>query len=186
VDSEQRAGDRLSLLIDDQLDVARLQSGAFTLRLDMLNLGDLVREVVDRNAEQMPDREIVLHGALDRPVWVEADPTRLEQILDNVLGNALKYSPDGCPIEVTIGAEDGAIVMVRDRGIGLPDGAAERIFEPFGRAQNAVQRNLPGMGLGLYICRRIAELHGGTLWAESPGEDQGTTLTLRLPLAGGR
>jgi signal transduction histidine kinase len=70
---------------------------------------------------------------------------------------------------------------VADEGIGLPDDSGDEIFEPFGRAANAVDRALPGMGLGLYICRSIVERHGGRLWAESPGEDQGTTVRLTLP-----
>jgi signal transduction histidine kinase len=94
----------------------------------------------------------------------------------------VKYSPEGQSIRVSLQQDgDGAVISVRDQGIGLPAGAADRIFEPFGRAENAVKRNLPGMGLGLYICRRIAELHGGRLWAESDGEDRGTILQLWLP-----
>jgi signal transduction histidine kinase len=113
---------------------------------------------------------------------VEADATRLEQILDNLLGNAAKYSPAGSPIDVRLSVEEDSVtVMVQDTGIGLPDSAAERIFEPFGRAENAIARNVPGMGLGLYVSRRIAELHAGRLWAESAGEGQGTTLYLWLP-----
>lgn len=101
-----------------------------------------------------------------------------------MLGNALKYSPDGGEIHVTLVSEDdGVILRVRDSGIGLPAGVLERIFEPFGRAANPVSRNIEGLGLGLYICRQIAKQHGGHLWAESAGEGQGTTLRLWLPLA---
>jgi signal transduction histidine kinase len=73
------------------------------------------------------------------------------------------------------------MLRVRDQGIGLPPGAAEQIFQPFGRAANAQTANIPGLGLGLYICRQIANRHGGKLWAESEGEGQGTTLCLWLP-----
>jgi signal transduction histidine kinase len=75
------------------------------------------------------------------------------------------------------------LLRVRDHGIGLPPGTAERIFQPFGRATNAVTANIPGLGLGLYISRQIAQQHGGRLWAESSGEGQGTTLCLWLPVA---
>ena len=75
----------------------------------------------------------------------------------------------------------GLLLSVRDQGIGLTATALERIFEPFGRAENAVERNIEGLGLGLYICRRIAEQHGGRLWAESPGDGQGTSMHLWLP-----
>jgi signal transduction histidine kinase len=75
----------------------------------------------------------------------------------------------------------GVLLRVQDAGIGLPPGSAETIFTPFGRAENALARQLPGLGLGLYVCREIIAQHGGRIWAESPGEDQGTTLSLWLP-----
>jgi signal transduction histidine kinase len=76
---------------------------------------------------------------------------------------------------------EGALLTVRDRGIGLPPGAAAAIFEPFRRAPNAAARRLPGAGVGLYLCRQIVEHHGGRIWAESPGEGQGATLSVWLP-----
>ena len=83
---------------------------------------------------------------------VQADPVRLEQVVANLLSNAVKYSPEGGPVEVTVRRDaGGALVAVRDRGIGLPPGATEAIFEPFGRAANATARHLPGLGLGLYL-----------------------------------
>ena len=80
--------------------------------------------------------------------------------------------------------QGGLLLRVRDRGIGLPEPFLERIFEPFGRASNAVERNIEGLGLGLYICRQIVEQHGGRLWAESDGEGKGTTMWLWLPASG--
>jgi signal transduction histidine kinase len=182
IDTIQRASDRLSVLISDLLDVSRLQSGQLTLRLELLDLVGLVQDVVDRHAMQLTEGHVLRARLPDAVVMVEADATRLEQILDNLLGNAAKYSPAGSPIDVRLSVEEDSVtVMVQDTGIGLPDSAAERIFEPFGRAENAIARNVPGMGLGLYVSRRIAELHAGRLWAESAGEGQGTTLYLWLP-----
>jgi signal transduction histidine kinase len=113
---------------------------------------------------------------------VAGDAGRLEQIQDNLLSNAVKYSPGGGEIGVSLRqAIDGVVLIVSDAGIGLPAGAHERIFEPFGRAANATQQGLPGMGLGLHICRQIAEAHGGRMWAESPGEDRGTIVSMWLP-----
>jgi signal transduction histidine kinase len=98
------------------------------------------------------------------------------------LDNALKYSPQGGAVRVVAREADGGVlVRVEDHGIGLPPGYEERIFEPFGRAPNAARSNLPGMGLGLYICRNIVERHGGRIWAESSGEHAGATFAFWLP-----
>nr|MBA3336725.1 ATP-binding protein [Chloroflexia bacterium] len=112
----------------------------------------------------------------------QGDADRLEQVLTNLCDNALKYSPDGGEVCLTLEAADGGFLLtVSDQGIGLPAGGEEAIFEPFGRAANAAKHSLPGLGLGLYICRDIVERHGGRIWAESPGEGQGTTMRLWLP-----
>ena len=117
-------------------------------------------------------------------MWIRGDAGRLEQVLDNLLSNALKYSPDGGDVLLQLRrASHGVLLAVRDKGIGLPAGEEERIFEPFRRGSNAVVRKLPGIGLGLHISRQIAEAHGGTLRAESQGAGSGTTLTLWLPAA---
>jgi signal transduction histidine kinase len=110
------------------------------------------------------------------------DAARLEQVCENLLENAFKYSPDGGDVRVDLRSHSGGVLLqVSDHGIGIPIGSTEMIFEPFGRAANAEQRGLPGMGLGLYICRSTLERHGGRIWAESAGEMQGTTLNVWLP-----
>ena len=110
-------------------------------------------------------------------------PARLEQVLDNLLSNAVKYSPAGGEIDVSLLlTAGGTTLQVRDHGIGLSPGAQEQIFEPFGRAANATQQRVPGMGLGLHICRQIADALGGRMWAESAGEGQGMTTCMWLPL----
>jgi two-component system, OmpR family, sensor kinase len=137
---------------------------------------------VERHTERLEDGHVLDADFPDQPVWVDADVGRLEQVLENLLSNAVKYSPAGGAVEITLTpAPAGTTLAVQDTGIGLPDGTAERIFEPFGRAPNAAARNLPGLGLGLYICRNIVELHGGRIWAESAGDGHGATLRVWLP-----
>jgi signal transduction histidine kinase len=168
-------------LTEDLLDVGLLQQGRLPLRFREVDLADLIRGAAVRQQTrgQFPRLRFELRC---EPCRLVADAHRLEQVVTNLLDNATKYSPRGEPIDIELtGDERGVLLTVRDRGIGLPLGAEERIFEPFGRAANATERNIPGLGLGLYICRQIAERHGGRLWAESAGEDRGTTLRLWLP-----
>jgi signal transduction histidine kinase len=117
------------------------------------------------------------------------DPWRLEQVVENLFSNAMKYSPDGGAVSVLLRRvpasghdPDGALLSVTDSGIGLPAGEHEAIFEPFGRGTNAVESGIPGMGLGLHISRQIVEGHAGRLWAESNGANGGTTFWMWLPL----
>jgi signal transduction histidine kinase len=177
------ASNRLAILIDDLLDVSRIQSGQLALRTTTVDLAGLVGQVATGRAETLDD-EHTLETELPESCPLEGDPDRLRQVVENLVDNAIKYSPEGGRISVSLAAEDGrAELSVADEGIGLPPGAADSIFEPFGRAANAAQRALPGMGLGLYICRNIVERHGGRIWAESPGEGQGTVVRVELPRA---
>jgi signal transduction histidine kinase len=175
------SSNRLAALTEDLLDVARLQSGHLELRPQVLSPGGFVRGLVEAFAAQTDERH-PLDVAMEDTGPVHADPARLEQVLDNLLTNAVKYSPDGGTITVAVRSDGaGALIEVQDRGIGLPPGAETAIFEPFGRAPNAAARHIPGLGLGLYLCRHILELHGGRIWAESPGEGLGTTVRVWLP-----
>jgi len=184
IDRIADASDRLVALTEDLLDVARLRRGEQPLRAERLDLAALARETVARyRAGGEHDHRFVV-DVPDRPCWISGDPDRLGQVLLNLLDNAVKYSPAGGDVQVSVRSTgDGLVLGVRDDGIGLPPGAAEAIFAPFERAANAEQRCLPGLGLGLSICRGIAKRHGGRIWAESPGEEGGTTVSVWLPAA---
>ncbi len=182
----QRTAAHLANLTEDLLDVGRLQEGRLPLRFKDMDLADLVRGIAAREQSRSEGARIALSLACD-PCQLVADADRLEQVITNLLDNARKYSPPDGSIEVELStADDGVLLAVSDQGIGLPTGSAERIFEPFGRAQNATERNIPGLGLGLYISRQIVERHGGRLWAESRGEGSGTTFRLWLPALAAR
>jgi signal transduction histidine kinase len=176
------ATDRLKQLAEDLLDVSRLRLGQLPLRRRETDLVALAAAVVERFSAQLDDHHSVRLHVAEAPAAVWADPDRVDQILSNLIDNAAKYSPAGGEIAVGVGPDgDGVRLTVRDRGIGLPPGEAETIFEPFNRATNAARENLPGLGLGLSICRSLAERHGGRIWAESAGEGEGTTFVLWLP-----
>ena len=127
---------------------------------------------------------MLLLDIVGSPRGVSADPERIEQVLTNLLENAVKYSPDGADLRVRVQPKArGVLLEVQDHGIGLPKEAAERIFEPFSRAANAEHQQITGMGLGLYICRNIVEQHHGRIWARSAGEGAGTVMSVWLPEA---
>jgi PAS domain S-box-containing protein len=179
-----RAADRLGGLVEDLLDVSRLRTGQIQLRPKRLNLGALVDDTLGRYRSTEPRHTFSVGPCPIGELTVLADPLRIEQVLDNLLSNAVKYSPDGG--EVVVGAcreADGVLLTVTDHGIGLPVGQETRIFEAFGRASNAAAQQIPGLGLGLAICRQLVEAHGGRMWATSPGEQQGTTVGVWLPKA---
>ncbi len=178
------SANRLATLTDDLLDVSRLRLGRLPLRLAPLDLSELACTVAARYADRSQGRGApTVTGSEGRVVVADRD--RIEQVLGNLLDNAVKYSPEGGQIAIRVGPEDdGVAVTVRDEGIGLPPGMEEVIFEPFGRAANATALHLPGLGLGLYLCRELVERHGGRIRAESTGEGQGTTVTFWLPYTG--
>ncbi|MBW3613128.1 MAG: GAF domain-containing protein, partial [Chloroflexi bacterium] len=173
-----REARRLSDLVTELLDAQRLEQGAM-MDLAPADLLDVVEEVRERYAEG----EVSVH--VDEPaiaLVASIDRTRIEQVLDNLVENALKYTPDGAPPEIRVTTADGeARLEVVDHGIGIPEPDRQRIFERFFRASNAQSITDTGLGLGLYICHRVVEQHGGRIWFEStPGG--GTTFTIALPL----
>lgn len=175
------ASDRLARLIGDLLDVSRLRSGSMPFRLETVDLQQLT-DVQTEEARTRAPRHLFTVERSSGQCLLQADPDRMSQVLDNLLSNASTYAPEGTRITVRVAPGGGGVVLaVADEGIGLPPGAAARIFQPFGRADNARARNLPGSGLGLYICRQIVEGHGGRIWAESPGEGLGTIVRVWVP-----
>ncbi len=178
----EQAANHLAVLTADLLDVSRLRLGQLPLRRKAIDLAALVRAVGADQRERLDERHRLVIDVGQDLCPVLADPHRLEQVLDNLIDNAAKYSPAGGTIRLHTQPEgEGVLIGVRDEGIGLPPGTVETIFEPFARAPNAIDRRLPGLGLGLHICRGIIERHGGHIRVESAGEDQGTTVIIWLP-----
>jgi CheY-like chemotaxis protein len=116
------------------------------------------------------------------PVWVDADPSRIEQIITNLIGNALKYTPPEGRVAVRVSAEDGAAVLtVADTGIGIPADVIHRVFELFVQGERPLDRADGGLGIGLTLVKALVELHGGSVTAASEGPGRGATFTVRLP-----
>lgn len=176
-----RSSDRLLRLVDDLLLAARLQSGRFVLSPGEVDLEAVAAEALDEMHARAERKGVSLFLACDGPVSVECDRRRLLQLLDNLVGNAVKFTPEGG--RVTLRVERtlaGAAVEVHDTGVGIPAGEEDRIFDRFYRAQSSVSEHVPGTGLGLFIARAIAERHGGTLVARRR-EGGGSVFRLELP-----
>jgi signal transduction histidine kinase len=180
-----RQVERLNELIMDLLDTSRIRTGTFRLEPRQCDLGEIVREVVEEQRAQHPDRTIELETLPGEPVPVVADPLRIAQVLSNYLTNALKYSKADQPVVVGLArAGEQARVWVRDRGPGLPEEEHGRVWEMFHRAPGIEVQNGPrvSLGLGLPISRAIVERHGGEVGLRSaPG--RGSTFSFTLPLA---
>ncbi|GAC1640413.1 MAG: hypothetical protein NVS4B8_07930 [Herpetosiphon sp.] len=171
---------RLTRLIHAVLDISRLQVGQLSIERMPLDLNSLARRVVDETAQTLERHTIVL-PELSSPLMVEGDELRLEQVLQNLLQNAVKYSPAGGTIHVDM-SEDGDTVSisVSDQGIGIPAAALDRLYTRFYRADNVDGTHIGGMGVGLYVVKEIVSLHGGAIEVQST-EGQGSTFTVRLP-----
>lgn len=173
-----------SRLVDDLLDVSRAAAGKMSIESQLVPLGTLVASVVALNQPAAAEKSIELTVVqIDNPtVWGDAD--RLTQVLSNILSNAIKFSSKGGRIDVQV-SRDGAVagVVVRDDGAGVPPEFLPHMFDRFRQADAGMTRRQGGLGLGLTIVRDIMALHGGTVRAESPGKDRGTTIHLEFAVA---
>ncbi len=172
--------DRLNRLIDNLLDASRLEAGVLPLEMDQVALNALAERVANRFRTQTQIHEIVVNFPADFPV-VEGDAVRLEQVLNNLVSNAIKYSPQGGRITVTGQAlPDEAIVTVSDQGVGILFEEQPRVFERFYRGARERHQRTPGAGLGLYLAKAIVEAHGGHIKVES-GPRKGASFSFAIP-----
>ncbi|MGZ5473834.1 MAG: sensor histidine kinase, partial [Thermoanaerobaculia bacterium] len=174
--------DRMSRLILELLDVSRIETGRLEIRREPIAWPQFVRDVVHRHHTAVSDRRFHL-SVPDNGKIVTGDRDRLEQVLGNLLENAVKYSPEGSDVTVTVEERnDTLITAVCDRGIGIPADELNQVFERFHRGRQVSSTNYGGLGLGLYITKQIIERHGGSIWVESK-EGNGTTFFFSLPAA---
>jgi len=172
----------LTRIVDDLLDVQRILSGKVTLQKHRLDAGQVLRQCVE--AKIVADAGAHAWGLDVETLWIEADDTRLGQIFDNLLHNAVKYTPDGGRIGVSARVEDGAaLIEVRDSGVGIAAETLPLIFDPLVQGPTSLDRAQGGLGLGLALVRELTLLHGGQVSAHSDGQGQGCTFLLRFPLA---
>ncbi len=171
----------MARLVDDLLDVGRAVTGKIVLKRAPVNLAEAVKASVNAIASGNPNNP----GRIDlvsEPVWVSGDTVRLEQIVGNLISNALKFTRGDGIVSVFVGREgDDAVLRIADHGIGIPADMLPKIFDLFVQAHHTIDRTRGGLGIGLTLVRRLAELHGGSVHAESAGDGHGSTFTVRLP-----
>ncbi len=177
--------DRMMGLISELLDVSRIQRNRLQVSPQDLDWVEFVRTLTAATALQHPERTVEFTSDIER-VSIKADPQRMRQVIDNLMSNALKYSPEESPVTVRVDASNGTLfTYVEDRGIGIPADELPRLFERFHRARNVSSRYYGGLGLGLYISRAIIESHGGRISVETL-EGSGSVFRIDLPLPSNR
>ena len=184
LETVQRNGRRLKLLIDDLLDVSRIESGSLELSLVELDVQREIEEVVESVQDRILEKRqrVVLNISANLP-RLKADKLRFSQVLTNLLSNACKYSPNEATTTITATAQDELIqIDVSDTGVGISIASQSRLFSKFFRADNSSTREVSGTGLGLFITKSMIEAHGGQIWVRSE-EGKGSTFSFTLPTA---
>src|SRR5689334_7218365 len=173
----------LKQLVDDLLDIGRITSGKIILHRTEVDLTDLVEHCVDSMRVRASAHRLKLTMHRGSETWVDGDAVRLEQIMNNLLSNAIKYTPAGGTVDVFVGrSDDEAVLRVKDTGRGIAPELLGRIFDLFMQADVTMDRAEGGMGIGLTLVRKLAELHDGTVQAYSEGRGRGCEFTVRLPV----
>jgi signal transduction histidine kinase/CheY-like chemotaxis protein len=181
----ERQVNHLVRLVDDLLEMSRITRGLLELRHERVEVATVVRNAIETSEPLIREAQHRLEVSLPgEALWLEGDPVRLSQILANLLNNAAKYTPDRGTIVLAARREGGqALLSVKDDGAGIGEAALGRIFEMFNREARADARGKGGLGIGLTLSRRLAEMHGGSIEARSEGEGKGSEFVVRLPLA---
>jgi len=166
-------------LVNDLLDVARVTSGKIELHRQSVDIAENVKSCINALGDRLSPYDVKLDV---EPVWVDGDPTRLEQIATNLLRNAVEYTPAGGSIQVSVKPEGGeAMLRVADNGVGISADLLPQIFDLFVQDKRGLDRKRGGLGIGLTLTKRLVELHSGSVQVESPGPGSGSTFTIRLP-----
>jgi len=181
----ERQARHLTRIVNDLLDLSRVVSGKIVIKPQRIDLRRVAQQSLQTLEEASRSHEVTVELRLpDEPLTVSADPVRADQIITNVLTNAIKYTPEQGHVIVTLERDEtDAIVRVEDDGVGIDADRIGTIFELFAQAENAIGRSQGGMGIGLALVRTLIELHGGTITADSDGIGKGSRFAIRFPLA---
>lgn len=182
-----RQVEHLCRLVDDLLDLTRISAGKIHLHRERLELGEVVRRTIDDYRRTFEERRIRLEARFGSELlWVDGDRTRLAQVLGNLLGNAVRFTPRDGEVDVLIRRRDEQVeIAVRDTGTGIAPELRGKLFQPFTQGPQDADRTHGGLGLGLWMAKSLIELHGGSVDVTSEGAGRGATFTIRLPLQSG-
>ena len=180
----ERQSEQMADLLDDLLEASRVTQNKIALKRQVIDLRSAAREAADSARGLIESRGLKFTVDLDgEPLWIDADPARLQQIQVNLLNNAAKYTPKGGHVSLRVQQEDAtAVFRLQDDGVGLPPEMAESIFELFVQSKRTLDRSAGGLGVGLTLVRSLVNLHGGTVQVHSDGEGKGCEFVVRLPL----
>jgi signal transduction histidine kinase len=183
-DMMDRQLSHLVRLVDDLLDVSRVSQGKVELRKEQIALSELLKTAVEAsNPLISAGRHELILDLPDAEVWLDADLTRLSQVVSNLLNNAAKYTPEGGRIVLSARREhDEVLISVSDNGIGIPSEMLPRVFDLFTQVRDNLDRSRGGLGIGLALVKQLVEMHGGAIAAESAGRGKGSSFGLRLPV----
>jgi CheY-like chemotaxis protein len=183
----KRQVDQMARLVDDLLDISRITRDKIELRKEIVDVSSLIKSALEtsRPAIDAANHHVKVN-APTKPLFINVDPARFSQVFSNLLNNATKYTEAGGVIEVTARQEGGqAVVSVRDNGIGIECEELAHVFDMFRQVDQSLEKSRGGLGIGLTLVRRLVELHGGSVNAQSEGPGKGCEFTVRMPLAVG-
>jgi len=175
----------LSHLVDDLLDVSRVSQGKIALKKERIALDEILRSAIEASQHNLDSGNHNFIAEIPNDaIWLDADHTRLAQVVANLLNNAAKYTPPGGTVTLSAYALEGGIeIKVSDTGVGIPPDMQSRIFEIFAQVEDHLAKAQGGLGIGLALVKQLVTLHGGTIDVESAGEGMGSTFSVRLPIA---
>ncbi len=183
-DMMERQVDNMTRLVEDLLDVSRIDSGKIDLRKQVVDLTTITRHAIDAGRPFLEERKHELIVAIpDESILIEADSTRLEQVLDNLMTNAAKYTDAGGRIWLSVSREgESAIIRLRDTGVGIEPAMLSKVFDLFVQAERRMDRSRGGLGIGLSLVKTLVEMHGGSVKVHSEGRGRGAEFVVRLPV----
>ncbi len=177
-----QSSDSLADLVEDFLNISRIEQGRMKYEMAKFDLSELVKEVINEIKPNIDNKGLELKININEKVFVMADQLKIRQIIANIIDNSIKYTPAGFMLISVYKKDDKAIFSVKDTGVGIKKETIEHLFQKFSRAEDASKVNILGTGLGLYLAKKIIEAHSGKIWVESEGEGKGSEFFVELSL----